>query len=418
MRQYIGARYVPKFADPIDWDNTRSYEALTMVSYLGDSYTSKKPVPPGIAINNTEYWALTGSYNSQIAEIRSDLQDLTDSYNVTIQPKDIVCIGDSYGLNSAGWSGWGYELADIYNNGNVYAAATGGAGWVNASEGRNFLQTLEYIDTLYPGINKDNVSHIIVLGGYNDMATGLTEAQCVAAMSAFKTYAKTNYPNAVVHFGCIGFSYTDAHNNYTIREVYNRGIYPRAAATAGIRFYANFVNIITDASLVFHATGDPNSGFHPNSLGCKAIANRLNEYIFNSCFDVVQAGIVLNSLVVSKNGETVVTPYQDKIGVLSGINTTGLTFPFNTWVTVKTFDYDNASLWGGSTAVSDNFHASGPVKWIDYNNGNVHYLVYRITRNKIEFNNTTSTSTFDPSTLSSNSGFIIDPFTLSEYNAF
>ena len=26
-RQYIGARYVPVFADPVEWDNVRQYEA-------------------------------------------------------------------------------------------------------------------------------------------------------------------------------------------------------------------------------------------------------------------------------------------------------------------------------------------------------------------------------------------------------
>ncbi len=69
MRQYIGARYVPKFADPLTWDNTHSYEALVMVDYMGDTFTSKKPVPAGVAISNTEYWVMTGSYNSQISAL-------------------------------------------------------------------------------------------------------------------------------------------------------------------------------------------------------------------------------------------------------------------------------------------------------------------------------------------------------------
>ena len=44
-RQYIGARYVPKFADPVIWNKALSYEAMTIVTYLGNSFTSKKPVP-------------------------------------------------------------------------------------------------------------------------------------------------------------------------------------------------------------------------------------------------------------------------------------------------------------------------------------------------------------------------------------
>ena len=66
-RQYVGARYVPKFATPVEWNNTLSYEALTIVTHLGNSFTSKKPVPAGVDIGNTEYWVNTGNYNEQVA---------------------------------------------------------------------------------------------------------------------------------------------------------------------------------------------------------------------------------------------------------------------------------------------------------------------------------------------------------------
>lgn len=66
-RQYVGARYVPKFATPVEWNNALSYEALTIVTHLGNSFTSKKPVPAGVDIGNTEYWVNTGNYNEQVA---------------------------------------------------------------------------------------------------------------------------------------------------------------------------------------------------------------------------------------------------------------------------------------------------------------------------------------------------------------
>lgn len=80
-RQYIGARYVPKFADPIAWDNTRSYEALEIVTNLGTSYTSKKPVPVGVAISNTEYWVATGNYNAQVEQYREEVEALSENMN-------------------------------------------------------------------------------------------------------------------------------------------------------------------------------------------------------------------------------------------------------------------------------------------------------------------------------------------------
>lgn len=77
--QYVGARYVPKFADPVAWDSARSYEPLTIVTYLGTSYTSKVPVPVGIEISNTEYWVATGNYNEQVERYISNVNSLSEN---------------------------------------------------------------------------------------------------------------------------------------------------------------------------------------------------------------------------------------------------------------------------------------------------------------------------------------------------
>ena len=74
VTQYIGARYVPLFADPLTWDITKAYEALTIVYYQGNSFTSRQAVPAGIDITNDQYWALTGNYNAQIEQYRAEVQ--------------------------------------------------------------------------------------------------------------------------------------------------------------------------------------------------------------------------------------------------------------------------------------------------------------------------------------------------------
>lgn len=71
--QYIGARYVPLFAEPIEWDKTRQYEPLTIVTANGNSYTSRQFVPTGIEITNDAFWALTGSYNAQVEQYRKEV---------------------------------------------------------------------------------------------------------------------------------------------------------------------------------------------------------------------------------------------------------------------------------------------------------------------------------------------------------
>lgn len=63
---------MPLFADPIDWDRTKTYEPLTIVYHQGNSYTSRQSVPAGVDITDTTYWALTGNYNAQIEQYRKE----------------------------------------------------------------------------------------------------------------------------------------------------------------------------------------------------------------------------------------------------------------------------------------------------------------------------------------------------------
>ena len=76
VREYVGSRYVPVFADPLEWNSANTYEPLTIVLYQGNSYTSRQAVPAGIAITNTAYWAQTGNYNAQIEQYRQEVQAL------------------------------------------------------------------------------------------------------------------------------------------------------------------------------------------------------------------------------------------------------------------------------------------------------------------------------------------------------
>lgn len=84
QRQYVGARYVPKFFQGPDgtptWVGNVPYEALTIVTYLGNSYTSKVPIPAGIGnpSENPTYWALTGNYNAQVEGIYDQLSNIQD----------------------------------------------------------------------------------------------------------------------------------------------------------------------------------------------------------------------------------------------------------------------------------------------------------------------------------------------------
>ena len=73
VTQYIGARYVPVLANPVEWSSANAYEPLTIVMYQGDSYTSRQAVPVGVAITNEGFWACTGNFNAQIEAYRQEV---------------------------------------------------------------------------------------------------------------------------------------------------------------------------------------------------------------------------------------------------------------------------------------------------------------------------------------------------------
>lgn len=65
MPKYVGNRCIPMPKG--NWDKNKEYENLSVVlASNGDSYTSKKNVPKGIELSNTEYWAISSRFNAQL----------------------------------------------------------------------------------------------------------------------------------------------------------------------------------------------------------------------------------------------------------------------------------------------------------------------------------------------------------------
>lgn len=80
-RQYVGARYVPKLMG--EWNKALQYEPLSIVTHLGNSFTSKVPVPVNIDITNNDYWVNTGNYNAQVEAYRREALEAKQLANNT-----------------------------------------------------------------------------------------------------------------------------------------------------------------------------------------------------------------------------------------------------------------------------------------------------------------------------------------------
>ena len=80
VREYIGARYIPIFADPVEWDIDSTYDTLTMVQHEGETFMTRQYVPAGIQLPNTsedeesnDYWVHMSNWNAQVEFYRQEV---------------------------------------------------------------------------------------------------------------------------------------------------------------------------------------------------------------------------------------------------------------------------------------------------------------------------------------------------------
>ena len=332
IRHYVGARYVPKFADPVAWTRGTSYEAMTIVTYNNSSYTSKIPVPAtvGDPADNPDYWALTGNYNAQVEQyrqeaektgedlaketqdrisadntIRSNLNaeianrehaDITITQNQqimqenisainkfnaqsnTIKNRKFLLIGDSYLRGKYSWStteiiSWGPRLASILGltSDQYVISAMGGTGFVAKAAGTNI--NFEYLLVNAPVTNKDEITDIIVAGGYNDGGTNT-----VSAIGSFVNKAKELYKNAQIWIGYLagkinGYIHLNVGYNY-----YKIGATQHNANWLG-DLYLCLINSTTGSISVFSDPGTVGGDFHPNNNGQELLAEAIAQKI-------------------------------------------------------------------------------------------------------------------------------------------
>lgn len=415
MRQYIGARYVPKFYEGVnnshEWASGVQYEPLTIVTYANNSYTSKKPVPSTVGAPNLnpEYWANTGNYNAQVGALTESVDALTGRVD-TMEPalteavtvlddevlpkltandrtRYVIAIGDSYGIDTASWSGWISQFINTWNaqGGHAFGLGTGGAGWVAAPQGKNYLQTLQAAASQVTGHEKD-VTDIVVLGGYNDASTDTTVANLNAAMAAFRTYVKATYPNASVKVGFIGIQNND--NEMMDKLIDYCKYWKDGAAINGFTYCENFEHILTNDDYVFAADGNANSHFHPNTTGNSRVAAALAAFLTSGVYHMIQGLFYLNWFFFKQDANSFAVP---RMGEQVGLNTNALnmTFPFNTWVDL--LDLTGAKImWG-----SNRYKPGGVLTIFDANEANVKHLQWKYENRKIKVNNIFNTTTID-----------------------
>ena len=199
-RQYVGARYVPKIMG--EWNKALQYEALSIVTHLGNSFTSKVPVPANIDITNTNYWINTGNYNAQVEAYRKDTAQVKNDLNNEIINRKNACkdnilwIGDSYSVN------YSHKLPngvrEMLNAKNWYEYSKGGAGFAGAWAGASFNDLIGEAKNDLSDTQKEMIQYVYIVGGAND--SSFTWSALKPKVISTIQNAKNSFPNAQVCF--------------------------------------------------------------------------------------------------------------------------------------------------------------------------------------------------------------------------
>ena len=73
-----------KYANPIQWDITRQYEANTVVvDSNGNAYLSVQPVPSGVSLDRTEFWTKIGNFEELWADVKKAITPNDEGHSPT-----------------------------------------------------------------------------------------------------------------------------------------------------------------------------------------------------------------------------------------------------------------------------------------------------------------------------------------------
>lgn len=350
VRQYIGARYVPKFMGT--YDATQSYEALDVVDNgLGTSYISKIPTPAGTPLTDTTHWAIYGASSgaiinlqNQIDVINGDIKDLSYYSN----NRKAIILADSYGSYK---NANNENMADIAGNLTgipIEFLRTGGCGFV-ADGVKTFLALIATSTS-----NPDDITDIIVCGGANDYSALATAAQIKSAINTFCTYCRTTFPNlkkiSIIAESIVFGSWSSYKGAYD--RVFTTNAYQEGAIAAGAIYVTNSQYIMHDTRLLDHS-----DWCHPTADGVDMIGSYLASILLGA-----------DSINVTK----ILEFDQSNVTFSTEMTALGAYRPSSNYVTVQYMQNSHGRMTGKGGALllfdfalTSGLDASLPVKFVE-----------------------------------------------------
>ena len=323
VRQYVGARYVPVFANPLEWSDTREYEPLTIVTYQGNSYTSMQYVPTSISIADTAYWALTGNFNAQVEAYRAEVRAFDDRINANTasinantasisantasinantaaisantaaiaQEKTdrttnvMLAFGDSYGVDTISQGPvWCEITANKLQATELHNYCVGGATFNTTKEKNFFVQVDKAISEIK---NPEYVKYVGIVGGTNDGSNSIADA-------IVSLVAKINsaFPNAVIGIGL----------NASKQDILSYGA--KQKRIAALNLNGNFATPVFIDSVVYTQLANGcmmDDNIHPTAKGSNRIGTLMTCVLKGAIGSVVATNEAVNPQIISTN---------------------------------------------------------------------------------------------------------------------
>ena len=377
VRQYVGARYVPLFANPLEWSDTREYEPLTIVAYQGNSYTSMQYVPTGISIADTAYWALTGNFNAQVEAYRAEVRAFDDRINANAaainanaaaisanttainanaaaiaQEKTdrttnvMLAFGDSYGVDTISQGPvWCEITANKLQATELHNYCVGGATFNTTKEKNFFVQVDKAISEIK---NPEYVKYVGIVGGTNDGSNSITDA-------IVSLVAKINsaFPNAVIGIGL----------NASKQDILSYGA--KQKRIAALNLNGNFATPVFIDSVVYTQLANDcmmDDNIHPTAKGSNRIGTLMTCVLKGAIGSVVATNEAVNPQIISSDLRTLIpTMIGRRIQYIGSINATDLKIVDLTTIypdTIKGSTYindSNVAIVGYITTGSSNY---------------------------------------------------------------
>ena len=272
IRQYIGARYVPRFLG--NYSITTIYDALDVVDDgLGTSYIAKKTVPAGTPLTDREFWALYGSSSGAIINLQNQIDTLDGEVDVIknkIADPVVMMISDSYCVYT---DSAGKRINEVFTD------LTGIPCDVLYQSGAGFNNGV--FDTLINGFSGDPTIYntiVFVCGANDELATETDVITGMANTAALIRAKFTNVKNIYV-MGCgLWFKYGDGHTTITRRSI---------PAKYKLGCIQNNFGYITNSEYIMRNTDMLNADhLHPSPTGIHEIAKKLAEFFRSGGFNV------------------------------------------------------------------------------------------------------------------------------------